>query len=160
VLSPSRASHSLRIQDAIAILPLRGYRVNYMRELDTALYAQLSTTATTLYGIVSTRVFNGRAPQPTSKPYVVYNYQGGGLLNDTPLDFDEVLYQVKGLAPAVGAANDIDAAIWERLHNQQLSVSGWTCVSCMRETEVQFEEEVNQATVFHRGALYRIRLSK
>lgn len=131
-----------------------------MKEIDAALYSRLSASATTLYGLIATRVFNTLAPQGTVFPYVVYNRQAGGPANLTPADFVEEVYQVKGIAQSVGAALNIDSAIWERLHNAALSVSGWTAVSCMREGAFDYSELVNGAAIFHKGGLYRIRVSK
>lgn len=132
-----------------------------MRELDAAIYTQLATSATTLYAIVAARVYDSLAVQGAALPYVVYTHMAGGLLNTTQVDFVEAVYQVTGLATVLGVARAIDSAVWDRLHNVTLAVAGWTNVSCMRENEIVYTEDVvNGVVVWHRGALYRIRLSK
>ncbi len=131
-----------------------------MKELDAALYNQLSASATTLYGLVAARVYDSLAVQGAALPYVVYNWMGGGDLNLTQKDFIDVLYQVKGLATNLGVARNIDSAIRDRLHNATFSISGWDQIACMREGEVNYSEVVDGVLVWHRGALYRIRCSK
>lgn len=131
-----------------------------MKEIDAALYTQLTIPATTLYGLIATKMFDTLAPKDTLLPYGVFNVQAGGYLNDTPTDAVDILYLVKGLGATAGAANAVDSAIGSRLHNATFTVVGWTLVSCMRETEIGFSELVNAAPVFHKGALYRIRIAK
>jgi hypothetical protein len=132
-----------------------------MKALDFTLYSQLTTPATTLNGLVGARVFNSRAPQGTPLPYCIYQGAAGGLKDDTSVDFWEGLRVVKGLATSIGVANSIDEAAWALLHNAVLTVSGWTLVSCMRESDMpEYDEDVNGITLFHRGSFYRIRLSK
>lgn len=131
-----------------------------MKALEAALYAQLATPATTLAGLVGTRVYNRLAPPTAALPFVVYQHQAGGDVNAEPVDRLEILFLVKGLAGTLGAAQDIDEAIRARLHNAALTITGWTCLSCMRDDEAQLVEVVNGAPIFHVGALYRIRVAR
>ncbi len=131
-----------------------------MNALETALFAQLTTPATSLYTLVSTGVYSPIAPQGTALPYVTFTFGGGGDANETVIDRVEVVYLVKGLAATKLLAGQIDEAIRARLHQQSFSVTGWTLLACLRENEVQLDEVVNGAPVFHRGALYRIKIAK
>lgn len=131
-----------------------------MYAVEAGLTTQLKTPATTLYGLVSTRVYNRVAPQNTQRPYVIFSFAGGGDMNETPVDRLEVLYLVKGLADSVATALQVDDAIRASLHWQTFAVSGWNLLGCTREQEVQLDETVNGVMVYHRGALYRIVVGK
>jgi Protein of unknown function (DUF3168) len=131
-----------------------------MKEIDAALYTQLTTTATTLYGLAGARVYDTLAPQSLVLPAVVFNMQAGGDRNLAPTDVIELVYNVRGMAATQSAANNVTSAIRERLHNAALSVSGWNYISCMCDGEYAMEELVNGVPVFHRGYLVRIRVSK
>ena len=131
-----------------------------MKDFDAAISAQLMVPATALYALVGSAVYDALAPETTPLPYATYGVQGGGLTNDAPGDFAELVYQARGIARTQATANAIDEAISARLHNQNFSVPGWALVSCMRETDVRLEEMVGGAVAFHRGALYRIRAQR
>lgn len=131
-----------------------------MKALDTALITQLTTPATALYALVAEKVYVVKAPDSAAFPFVLLNVQAGGDTNDTPVDFVELVYQVKGLATEKADSTSIEDAIRARLHKQAFSVSGWTLVSAMRESEIQYFELVNNVPCFHAGGLYRFRLSK
>ncbi len=131
-----------------------------MNALETALFTQLTTPATPLYALVGTKVYNPIAPQPAALPYVIFAFGGGGDANETAIDRLELVYLVKALAATKLAAGQIDDELRARLHQQTFSVTGWTLLACLRESEVQLDEVVNGAPVFHRGALYRIKLAK
>lgn len=131
-----------------------------MKEIDAALFTQLTATATTLYGLVGARVYDTLRISNTL-PAVVYNVQAGGDLNLTPTDVIEVVYNVQGMAATPQEANNVANAIREQLHNATLSVSGWNFISCMCDGEYPpMSELVNGAPIFHRGSMVRIRVSK
>jgi hypothetical protein len=130
-----------------------------MKDFDDAISARLLTSATALYALVGGNIYDALAPA-IQLPYAAFGVQGGGLTNDAPGDFAELVYQARGVARTQATANAIDEAISARLHNQDFSVPGWTLVSCMRETDVRLEEMVGGAVAFHRGALYRIRAQR
>lgn len=127
-----------------------------MNAVEAALYTQLVQTGTDLYTLVGTKVYGQVAPQNTALPYVVFQLQGGGDLNDTPTDRLELVYLVKGLSGAGKTAGQVDDAIRARLHTQTLTVSGWTFLGCKREQAIRYTEVVNGKIVFHSGATYRI----
>ena len=131
-----------------------------MKALNAAIYTQLSTPATTLYGLVGARVYDLLAPPNAAFPFVVYQHQAGGDQNMEPVDRLDMLYMVKSFAGSLSSALAIDDAARDRLHKQALTVSGWTCLSVVRENEIALSEVVNGAPIFQVGALYRIRLAR
>lgn len=130
-----------------------------MNALETGIYTQLAATATSLYALVGVKIYDQQAPPGTARPYVVFNLSGGGDWNETPVDRLELLYTVQGISDTDLEAGNIDDAIRARLHNQAISVAGYTAIGIKREGEIRYTEEVNGATVWHSGAAYRFYLS-
>lgn len=127
-----------------------------MNAVEAGLYTQLVQTGTSLYTLVGTKVYNQVAPQNTAFPYVMFQLQGGGDMNETPTDRLELVYLVKGLSGAVKTAGQVDDAIRSRLHKQSFTISGYSLLGCKRESVIHYTEVVNGKIVFHSGALYRI----
>ena len=104
---------------------------------------------------------NKLAPQGTNPPYVLFQWQGGGDVNDTPIRSRNVLYTVVGVASTVEKAGAIDTDIDAALHNQTLTVTGWANYWLARETDIQFVDLDEAGKVIYRtGAIYRAMLDK
>lgn len=134
-----------------------------MNEFETALYSRLTGTAgLTALLASSTSVFNHIAKANAALDYVVFSLNAGGPANQTPRRAEELIYLVKGVS-SVGSlkAGQIDDQIDTALHDQLLTVPGWTNYWLMRMSRVRYVE-VTQAgkTVHHAGGLYRARLGK
>jgi hypothetical protein len=124
--------------------------------IDTAIYNKLNVSAiTTLLG--SAKIYKSIAPQGTALPFVVFQWQGGGDENVTPRNSVNVVYTVKAVGSTLVSVDNIDAQIKIALHEQTLTVTGWTNYRTQREDAVDFVE-VDEAGVvtYHRGAIYRI----
>jgi hypothetical protein len=67
------------------------------------------------------------------------------------------VYTVKAVGSTLVSVDNIDAQIKIALHEQTLTVTGWTNYRTQREDAVDFVE-VDEAGVvtYHRGAIYRI----
>ena len=131
-----------------------------MKVVDAGLYSKL-TGDTALVALLSagTPVFNMEAPPSTDMPYVVFFSAGGGPDNITPSDLRSMVYGVKGIASTLTAAANIDARIDTLLHNNSITVSGYTNIWLARETEVQLVEDAPDGNpIYHYGAYYRIRI--
>ena len=131
-----------------------------MKAVDVGLYSKL-TGDTALVALLSagTPVFNMEAPPSTDMPYVVFFSAGGGPDNITPSDLRSMVYGVKGIASTLTAAANIDARIDTLLHNNSITVSGYTNIWLARETEVQLVEDAPDGNpIYHYGAYYRIRI--
>lgn len=131
-----------------------------MKVVDAGLYSKL-TGDTALVALLSagTPVFNMQTPPNTSLPYVVFFSAGGGPDNITPSDLRSMVYGVKGVASTLTAAANIDARIDTLLHNNSITVSGYTNIWLARETEVQLVEDAPDGNpIYHYGAYYRIRI--
>lgn len=125
--------------------------------IDIAIKAKLNISAiTTLLG-GNAKIYNKIAPQGTALPYVIFQWQGGGDENVTPRDSVNVVYTVKALGTTLVVVDNIDEQIKLALHEQTLTVTGWTNYRTQREEAVDLvETEETGQIVYHRGAMYRI----
>lgn len=134
-----------------------------MNDIEAAIRTEITgaTGVTSLLATTSS-VFNTVIPDGYNYPLVVFNFQGGGDLNDTPRRAKEPLYQIKAISAAsMYQAGLIDAALDTLLRNATLSVSGWTGYWCARESDVRYVEPTPAGGFFyHSGGLYRIGISK
>ena len=131
-----------------------------MRVVDAGLYSKL-TGDTALVALLSagTPVYQLQAPPGTDRPYVTFFHAGGGPDNVTPSDLRSMVYAVKGVANTLNAAANIDARIDTLLHNQSITVAGYTNIWLAREDEVQTAEAAPDGNpIYHYGAYYRIRI--
>ena len=125
--------------------------------LDTGLYAKLNISNITNLAVGG--IWAMVAKKDTPLPYVVFQWQGGGEQNLTPSRIRNVVYTVKAVAYAKSSATAIDTQIDAALHDQTLSVSGWTNWATTREDDVQYAEVAEDGrVVWHIGAVYRFRL--
>jgi hypothetical protein len=135
-----------------------------MNELDSALYLRLQGTAITSLLSGTTEIYKLQAKEKAVLPYIVWNIQGGGDTNDTQNRVKNLVVFIRAYAQgANGAAvaGTIDARIDTALHNVALTVSGWTDILLMRETELEtVENEPSGNKVFMSGGMYRIILDK
>lgn len=130
---------------------------NVTGSLEAAIYTKLTGQASLITALGGTLIYNQIAPQPAAAKYCVFQWQGGGDANESPTRMREVLYTVRGVATTKAAAGSIDAAIDDALHKQTLTVTGWTNILCMRETDINFvEQDAGGVNRFHAGAIYRI----
>lgn len=125
--------------------------------LETGLYNKLSTDSDLITALGGTIIYNKQAPQGVDDPYVVFNWQGGGDLNESPTRMRGLVYQVRAIATTQGTAAAVDAFIDAALHKQALTVSGWSNIWLARETDINFvEQDTSGVAHYHVGGLYRI----
>ncbi len=104
----------------------------------------LLTTTTAIYPHV--------APQGTAMAYVTFNFSGGGLMNINPSELHNPVYAVQGIAASNSAATAIQTQIKAALHEQTLTVTGYTNFHTMCENEISYTEVTREGTlVFHAG---------
>ena len=130
--------------------------------LETGLYNKLSTAGDLITELGGTFIYNSLAAQgvndTASDKYVVFQWQGGGDDNKTPSRARSVLYTVYGVGLTPEAAAAIDGYIDAALHDQTLTITGWTNYWTARESDINFVETDSQGITRHRiGGIYRIR---
>ncbi len=129
--------------------------------LETALYNALIGSAALISELGGTFIYNKQAPQDPDDNYVIFNQQGGGDVNDTPIRERNVLYTVFGIALTQEKAGAIDTDIDDALHLAELTISGWANLWLARETDVNISQiDSGGATRYHVGGIYRIVMDK
>jgi hypothetical protein len=135
--------------------------MSVFNKIATALYSTLSSgTALTTLLSGTTAVYNTKAPDTATLPYVVFSHQAGQPLNINPSDIRDEVYWIRAITQSsLGYAGSIDAQICNLLHGKTLSVSGYTNFNTVREQEVQLvDTQPDGADNFIAGAMYRIQI--
>lgn len=109
---------------------------------------------------VSDRVYFDVAPQDTSFPLAIYQYQSGTdtMVVNAHRVFSDMAWIVKAvdretsLATLRNVAGSIDAA----LHRASGTADGGTVLYCTREAPFQLTEEIDGIIYRHLGGVYRI----
>lgn len=129
--------------------------------LETALYTRLTGTAALITELGGTYIYNKQAPQSPPSKYVIFQQQGGGDVNDTPIRERNLLYSIFGIAATQEAAAAIDTDIDTALHLVPLTITGWSNLWLARETDVNFSELDSGGNTWYRvGAIYRVVMDK
>jgi hypothetical protein len=132
-----------------------------MRAVDTALYTRLAADlgTLTLGTLGCTGVYRFQAPQGSAEPYVIYQQQAGtDSYTFTARDGRSLVYLVKVVDKASSGlrAAQIAERVEALLHDQPLSLTGWSTLRLRRESDVEYVEVDNGVTYQHYGALYRV----
>lgn len=106
----------------------------------------------------STRVYSLIPPDNPTLPYIVFDYVNEADDNDNPNRSKQAVMFIRAYATTGKAADTIDAQIDTLLHNQVLTITGWSNFQTRREDGFSFVE-VDDAgrKVYMSGANYRIR---
>jgi hypothetical protein len=128
---------------------------------EAALRARLVAFAPLVALLASAQAVYQTVTESAPLPYVVFGLNAGGPLNRTPHRSESLLYLVKGVTRVgVKQAGQIDDQIDAALHDQPLTVPGWSNYWLVRETRVRLEElDAGGKPIFHAGGLYRARLA-
>jgi len=132
-----------------------------MNVLNAAIYSALSSNAALITALGGTAIYHLQAPEAKPLPYVVYSWQGGGDVNESPHGDNESVRFVRTYAATAKQAWEIDALIKPLLHNVALAVTGYTTIICRREDDYEsVETSPTGVKTFTAGGLYRIRITK
>ena len=129
--------------------------------MGSAIFGKLSAgTALTTLLPGSASIYRIQAPNEVAFPFVIFSVNSGGPRNETPSDRrDEVVWirAYSKLGPA--QAGSIDAAISGLLHNQPVTVTGYTTMHVQRELDAEFVDNLpNTEPVWMCGGMYRFML--
>jgi Protein of unknown function (DUF3168) len=132
---------------------------DYTDPIRAALFAVLDGDDT-LGELATGGVWHLRAEAEAAFPYCVFNKQSGLPIRAMgAVAFVNQLWLVKGLCRGSdqGEAEAIDARCEQLLDGAALAIEGFELLGCERETDVVFPEDDSGETIFHCGALYRLR---
>jgi hypothetical protein len=122
----------------------------------SAIYSKL--TAGTVLG-AGVGVYRNQATEGAILPYVLFSLQSGGPQNINPSDLRDENYFVRAYAATAAAAGSLDATISGLLHNQTISVTGYTNYNLERTLDLELvENPPSGSPVFMCGGMYRISL--
>ena len=134
-----------------------------MKWLNTAIYSKLNG-ATALTSLLSgtAAIYALQATESAVYPYVVFNVQGGGDMNESPHRVKNLVVFVRAYGTVNSQAGSIDAQIDTALHLVPFSgVSGWTNLWMAREQDLErVENPPTGGQVFMNGGLYRCYFEK
>ena len=135
--------------------------MSVLNAMGSAIFGKLSAgTALTTLLPGSASIYRIQAPNEVAFPFVVFSVNSGGPRNETPSDRrDEVVWirAYSKLGPA--QAGSIDAAISGLLHNQPVTVTGYTTMHVQRELDAEFVDNLpNTEPVWMCGGMYRFML--
>lgn len=127
----------------------------------SAIYAQLVSGTALLTALGGTRIYETLAPQGAACPHIVYFRAGGGDDNSAPRRTRSEQWVVKAVTRDAAEARRLDALIDERLHEADLTVTGWDCYQAARRTDVAYAEPAEGGVVYwHRGGTYRLNMGE
>lgn len=128
--------------------------------IEAALFNKLAAGTALIAHLGGTAIYADIAPNNKALPVVVFRYQGGGDENMTPGGQRNLMYTVRAMSYSKAQAGTIDGDVYGLLHNATLSVSGYTNFWTAREESVNFAEvDAGGSVIYHRGAMYRIRVT-
>ena len=135
--------------------------MSVLNAMGSAIFGKLSAgTALTTLLPGSASIYRIQAPNEVAFPFVIFSVNSGGPRNETPSDRrDEVVWirAYSKLGPA--QAGSIDAAISGLLHNQPVTVTGYTTMHVQRELDAEFVDNLpNTEPVWMCGGMYRFML--
>lgn len=133
-----------------------------MNALGAALYTTLTGGTALITALGGTAIYYLRAPQGTTRPYVVFNQMSGNDANDSPRRARDFVYAVKAVANSLATAETVDDAVDDLLHMGTLTVTDWGCYWMARDNDIEpyIEDVGGGQTLWHAGGQYRIRLAE
>ena len=133
---------------------------DYFGAMGTAIYNTLKAGTALTTELGGTFVYADQAPDNASLPYIVFNHQGGGPENISPGNLQNDLWQIRGFASTRAQANRIDGDVTDLVHRVNISISGYTTVWCVKETNISLvENPPDGAKIYSAGGFYRVRIS-
>lgn len=129
-----------------------------MKKVEIALYTKLTGSAS-LEALVDDRIYLNVAPPEAEYPFVVFQQMtGASKYTFNTEKWRDLVYQVKAVdqSRSKQAAQAIDEVLNTLLNLQPLTLSAGETLVVMRQTNVDYIEEVSNEIFVHIGADYLI----
>lgn len=123
--------------------------------IETALFSKLTGTPS-LVAIVGARIYDTSAPQNAVYPQVVFQHVSGGDSNSSPRRDFTVTYRVEGVSTNHEQAQAISGAIDSALHQQELTIAGWSNYRCEQTDLFNRAEMLSLILYYRKGGFYQI----
>lgn len=126
--------------------------------IDPIIYSKLAGAA----GVtaITTRIYAIQAPPSATFPYVTYEETSGIIPNLQERQDLNTVYRVHSWTTAGSQAANLHLAVFEALHRQVLTISGWHNWWMACEQSQRFTEQLDGKTYWHFVWDVRIRASK
>jgi len=133
-----------------------------MREIDVALRDYLlAGTALTALLTHGSAIYNRRAPQGVSPPYLVFFESAGVDDNDSPRRARTATYTIKAISTDQDEALLIEAALDARLESEpDLALTSWGNYRTKRLSDINYAEEGAGVEYHHVGGQWQFRIAK
>ena len=133
---------------------------DYFGAMGSALYSTLIAGTALITELGGTVIYQDHPPDGTSRPYVLFNHQGGGNENITNSGLKNNIWFVRGFADTRAKVVAIDAKVDALLNKKTLTVTGFTNFWTVRELDQSAVELMpNNSRIYMAGAFYRIRVT-
>ena len=113
-------------------------------DLDTSIYNILANDAG-VAALVSAKIYNLQAPFGSALPYLVFYEAVGIIPNITPRDTLDDTYRIESRAGTRAAASGLHLAVYTAVHEQALTITGWSNYWLVCERSQRFIENVDGA---------------
>jgi len=125
--------------------------------LSTALVTKL-TANTPLVGLCNGEIWDATNTGKATDNYVIFQHVSGGDSNTSPRRDIDVQYRIEFVSMDLATARQGAGYIDDALHNQELSIEGWSNYRTER-TQLFSRDEVLDGTLYRRrGGFYRFSL--
>lgn len=128
-------------------------------DVDAALYALLSNT-TAITALVGTRISYMQAKAGETMPYIVYYDASTVFPNDHNGERGNTVYRVAAYATTRASALAIAQAIYDALHLQPLSLSGWAAWWMAVDNKTSLSDIINGVLYYQIVQDVRVRYDK
>ena len=127
--------------------------------IDTALFNILDADAA-ITTIVGSKIYTLEAPPKIALPYIIYYDAAGIIPNRTPRDEKDDTYRVESRAVDRAGAEALHFAVYDALHEKELTLTGWTNYWLVCEKEQRFSQSYKGVSYFGYFWDVRIKSSK
>lgn len=127
--------------------------------LDAAVFSLLSG-ATAITDVVGTKIYNLQAPSGVSLPYLIFYLGSGVIPNTEPRDTINNVYRIESRQTTRAGAETLHNAVYSAVHEQALTIAGWSNYWLVCEGEQRFVENVSGVQYWRFVWDVRIRASR
>lgn len=133
-------------------------------DVKTAVYNKLagaSALTALIGGSANPRIYHRQAPSGADRPYVLFDLASGLKPNQSPHDDINWVYRVGAWDDDSAQAEAVHNVIYSVLHQQKLSISGWTNYwTACDQVSYPPSEDVDGHHFFQVVGDYRVKASK
>jgi hypothetical protein len=128
--------------------------------LNTGMYSKLAGNTNLINLSAGTAIYDTIAPPGTTDNYCIFQITAGGDTNTSPRRDVDVVYRVEVISTVLATARSGAGYIDDALHDQALTLTGWSNYRMMADRLFQQDEVIDGKKFYRRGAFYRVLADK